>query len=510
LSVAALAFGLRILPGPRTIDDAYITFRYARNLLRGDGPVYNAGERVLGTTTPLYMGLLSALALPAGGSGAPFPDIAAAVNALADALACLVLIGIGASLRHEAAGWAAALAWAVSPVSVTFAVGGLETSVYILLLLTVLYCRLREKLVVMSVASGLAFLTRPDALILIALIWAELAYALVRREGFRNGVRRLFVVSLPFGMIAGAWLAFAAAYYGTLLPHSVLAKSIAYRLDPGSALVRLIQHYGTPFDEHLTFGSIVLIVTAPLYLFLSLVGILSARKQRPGSGAAAGLAFPWAYLVIFAAANPLIFRWYLAPPSPFLLISIFMGVAALLGLPLESPHPRIRRILFAALAGMAVLSSARNWTLAPDHGPDRPAPQMAYIRLELVYRKVAEDLQPRIRPGWTVAAGDVGVLGYLLDARILDLVGLNSPESVAYYPLPASMYATIYAVPPDLVLDALPEIVVLQEGHARNGLLKDRRFIDRYDLCGTYPAEVYGGNPSLIYTMLVYCRKDLP
>ena len=47
------ALGARFLAGPRTIDDAYITFRYARNLLAGNGLVYNPGEWVLGTTTPV-------------------------------------------------------------------------------------------------------------------------------------------------------------------------------------------------------------------------------------------------------------------------------------------------------------------------------------------------------------------------------------------------------------------------------------------------------------------------
>ena len=45
-----IVFAARLLPGPRTIDDAYITFRYARNILAGNGFVYNTGERVLGTT----------------------------------------------------------------------------------------------------------------------------------------------------------------------------------------------------------------------------------------------------------------------------------------------------------------------------------------------------------------------------------------------------------------------------------------------------------------------------
>lgn len=42
------------------IDDAYITYRYARNLLSGNGFVFNPGEPILVTTPPLH-GLLLAI-----------------------------------------------------------------------------------------------------------------------------------------------------------------------------------------------------------------------------------------------------------------------------------------------------------------------------------------------------------------------------------------------------------------------------------------------------------------
>ncbi|MEW6744895.1 MAG: hypothetical protein AB1486_19240 [Planctomycetota bacterium] len=35
-------------------DDAFITFQYSKQLARGSGFVFNPGERVLGTTTPLF------------------------------------------------------------------------------------------------------------------------------------------------------------------------------------------------------------------------------------------------------------------------------------------------------------------------------------------------------------------------------------------------------------------------------------------------------------------------
>ncbi len=66
LALICLALTARLLPGQRIVDDAYITFRYARNLVRGTGFVYNPGERVLGTTTPLYTLVLAALAAGSG------------------------------------------------------------------------------------------------------------------------------------------------------------------------------------------------------------------------------------------------------------------------------------------------------------------------------------------------------------------------------------------------------------------------------------------------------------
>ena len=99
-----VALAARLIPGPRTIDDAFITFRYARNLLAGNGFVYNPGERVLGTTTPLYTLLMAGLAAFTGGTQAPFPTLALLVNALADAGTCLLLWQLGKRLNAERVG----------------------------------------------------------------------------------------------------------------------------------------------------------------------------------------------------------------------------------------------------------------------------------------------------------------------------------------------------------------------------------------------------------------------
>ena len=54
-----VALAARLVTTPHPIDDAYITFRYARNLAEGLGLVYNPGEWVLGTTAPLWAVVLA-------------------------------------------------------------------------------------------------------------------------------------------------------------------------------------------------------------------------------------------------------------------------------------------------------------------------------------------------------------------------------------------------------------------------------------------------------------------
>ena len=97
-SLVTLALLARLVPGERMVDDAYITFRYARNLVEGAGFVYNPGERVLGTTTPLYTLLMAGLPLVTGSRDSP--ALALAVNALFGALS----VGLLYLLSHRFSG----------------------------------------------------------------------------------------------------------------------------------------------------------------------------------------------------------------------------------------------------------------------------------------------------------------------------------------------------------------------------------------------------------------------
>ena len=60
LGLAVLAILFFEVYGNLAQDDAFITFRYAKNIASGEGFIYNPGEWVLGTSTPLYTLVLAA------------------------------------------------------------------------------------------------------------------------------------------------------------------------------------------------------------------------------------------------------------------------------------------------------------------------------------------------------------------------------------------------------------------------------------------------------------------
>lgn len=484
LSVAALAVLARVAPGPRTIDDAYITFRYSRNLLQGDGLVYNPGERVLGTTTPIFALLMAGVALPAGASQAEFPELANWVNALADAVTCLILPLLGARLGSRHAGRVTAVLWAIAPWSVTFAIGGLETSLLVALATGTFYLHLSGRPVAAALTGSLALLTRPDSLLFIGPLAGARLIAWRRGEAIRPRELTAFVAPLA------VWAVIGLSYYGSPIPHSIFAKAVAYRLPPEAGLVRLLQHYATPFVAHETLGPGWIPVGLVLYPALFLLGALTTFRHRPA--ALPVLAYPWLYFAAFALANPLLFRWYLTPPLPTYMLVILIGVFRIA----RDVKTTLPAYLFSAAA---VALTANAWTLQPDHGPTRPAPKMAFIQLELLYQETAERLRSDLQPGQVLAAADIGALGYYTEAPILDLLGLISPTATAYYPTPESIHVINYAVPPELVHDLQPEFLVLLEAYVRRGLLLDPTFQVSYRQIELLPTDIYGSRGMLVF-----------
>jgi hypothetical protein len=212
--------------------------------------------------------------------------------------------------------------------------------------------------------------------------------------------------------------------------------------------------------------------------------------------------YPWVFALVYAVANPLMFRWYSTPPLLPYILSIIAGVWGLAERTVGAARGRWAMVVAGILWSATSLNA---WVLHPDHGPDRPAPEMAWFKLELIYEQAGRSLAPLVDEHTVIAAGDIGAIGWYSDARILDTLGLVSPQSVAYYPIDPSMLGDMpYAVAPDLILDQQPDYIVILETYGRNGLLKDPRFEQLYRLREMIDTDVYNSQG-----MLIFERNDL-
>jgi hypothetical protein len=314
-----------------------------------------------------------------------------------------------------------------------------------------------------------------------------------------------------FVLILLPWIIYATSAYGNPLPNSLSAKAVAYHIPREAALVRLLQHFATPFHGELILGTPWIGVGLILYTTLYAIGAAYAVRREPRVWPL--LLYPILYATVYAIANPLIFRWYLSPPVPLFIVGIFTGIRALTAdlasaIAARSPGAgcvshRLAVSIQGVLTLLALASLGNAWTWHPPGQPeDRPAPEMAWIRLEELYKEVALDLKPDLAlSGGRLAAGDIGTLGWYTGAPILDLVGLISPQAREYYPLPDEAYVINYAVSTDLVLTERPEYIAILEVYGRETLARSDAFLELYGVWNSYPTDIYGSTAMLVYEL---------
>jgi arabinofuranosyltransferase len=236
LSLTALAVAVGVLNAHRlwwTSDDAYISFRYAANLVHDLGLVYNPGERVEGYSNFLWT-LWCALGIRLGAA----PEIWANATGIACYGATLWLLGAHAARRAGRLGDAAgAIPWAALIGAVhrdwaVFATGGLETAQFTLFATAAYFALVRTgesaehdrpAAARWAVTGGLLLaitcLSRPDGIVFAALGTLYLLWIA------RRSPRLLALFLIPLGAIVAAYAAWKVAYYGDLRPNTYYAKS---------------------------------------------------------------------------------------------------------------------------------------------------------------------------------------------------------------------------------------------------------------------------------------------
>ena len=411
-----LVRGLLVYYSNYTADDSFITFRYVENIASGKGFVYNQGERVLGTTTPLYTLLLALLVK----LGLPIVWVARIINIGAD---CLTGILIFLLLRKFKLGVAtfAAFFYVLFPRVIVWSIAGMETSLYVLFIVASLYSYYKENFNLTFLFLGLTFLTRVDGIILGLAVFLD--FVLRYKKIPTKIVLGSFGVVLP-------WLIFSFVYFGSPIPNSVAGKNALY-----SGTI-----WETP--KWRIFWEFLFLKTKigwPL-LALSLGGIY--RVLTKAKSYTIIVIWTFLYFFFFFFSETKIHIWYYVPFYLGYLILVALG----LGFVFEKTerirmkwsdltwhktkillNPKTLRTIL--LSGVLILvgliyfqQMKRTFRLVTGE-------QMA---LEAVHKKIGLWLLENTQAGDTVCATDIGYMGYYSGRHILDQDGLVSPQAIPF------------------------------------------------------------------------------
>lgn len=465
---AVLALGFAFYTN-RVWEDYYITFRSSKNLATGHGLVFNHGDRLHTFTSPL--GVL----LPAGASAVTGnnSDTAAlwvfrlmCIAALGGAAALLVSLTRRLGYPAMAAVFLTAL-MCTDVKSLDFTINGMETAFMLLFLAYAFWAHLnpgpRQWLHLGGAWAGLMW-TRPDSFIYIALVAAGFwIFNQPERTGGRRGQQLgLFIkAGLLTTALYGPWLAWAWWYYGSPIPHTIVAKgaqsggpeALSRFLHGVWQLPWLIWKGGTSAEGAflpayymmpswpawmIPFGRGLATISCLLWL------VPKVRVETRVASLAYYIAVSYLSFIPYFA-----FPWYF-PPTTLLAFVALTGVFA--------QFWQSGKLWLRTLAGtVALVMLAGAVTLA--WGAARQARAQQFYIEDGNRRVIGEWLHDNAKPGDTVFMEPLGYIGYFSELKTYDWPGLSSREVPLACRLVGSSWANIirYLEPTWLVMRAQGE-----------------------------------------------------
>ncbi|HJW83180.1 MAG TPA: hypothetical protein VJ754_02640, partial [Anaerolineae bacterium] len=386
-----------------TQDDVYITYTYSRNIAEGQGFVFNPGERVQGTTTPLYALLMSIVYRLT-------TDLLHAGNLLSAVflfIACLLSLSLLRDFLSAYGRAAVVFLQVTSPlVYVSF---GMETLFYCSVLMLSFWLWSRERRPAAMLTAAALTWTRADGLVLGGTLWLLAAVEAWRSRRYAHPLFRLRAIPWRLGLIYLAaiapWFVFAWLHFGTLLPNTFSAKQ---QLFSGLGFL----------EEGLTWWRAFYGNNPFTLLAIPLAGLGIWRATHRGQPRLRPVAV-WTvlYLAGYTALNVNAF-WYFTPLVAMLIILTVLGgewfTQQMIGLRWS------RRVVLAAALAIVIattglgMASALSYAVPPG-------------RVE-TYRLIGQWIEQNTRPDQSILVGDLGIVGYHARRRTRDVPGLITPD----------------------------------------------------------------------------------
>ena len=396
-------------------DDAYIFYSYAQNLADGHGYVFNPGERVNATTSPLYTLLLALLYSAL--RFLPFvtlPLLGHLIGGISLFLIGFVLMRTFEGDENSLYSYALPLIFLASPF-VPRAVG-MELFLTMMLGVLSLYFYAKEKRVAAALSCSMAVLARPDMLLLAGVL---VLYDLARYRRLPTW-RMTIVFLLPIA----AWAVFSQLYFGNVIPSTFSAKLVQttaglWGEDPVffRGLLAGYAWYGGTINTKL------------LAVLLSLSAITILWKLREWS------VFRHPVLHVILIWNTIYFLVYGlvldAPAYAWYYTPLALSIAVLLTLPIEAVYRMLieyRLIPRAVVLSLAYTALVLAGLVFPAVGLKQPT-MPTYVN----YKRAAQWLNENAPAGSSVGANDIGTIRFFyVKGTIIDGAGLVTPAVVEH------------------------------------------------------------------------------
>jgi len=413
LLVAALVFVANVLRyHGYLLDDAYISLRYARNLVEGHGLVFNPGERVEGYTNFLWV-VLGAALLKAG------TDAMAGLQWLS-VLASLGLLTVVGRLERLGGSAAAvpALIWLLPLEAFGYWTStGMETMLFATLFTAAISLGLREALTGRFRGSSLVFvllaLTRPEGVLCFALGQGGFALAWRLRQG-RWPLRRLVRDVALFALAYGSYFAWRLAYYDELLPNTFHAKITGGAEQWLNGLINLREWASS-------YPIFALTLLAPVVL-------IASRRRRllsahPELLALWGITVGWVVYVLLIGGDFMPFLRFFLPILPLCAVLASRSLAIAAG-----EHRTVDRHLGGIAIVLLFVQFGANLTT---DGPER-----AFVahRTTVVGEEVGRYFAQTLDRGELIAVNTAGSLPYASALPTIDMLGLTD-RAIARHPI---------------------------------------------------------------------------
>ncbi len=491
-------------------DDAYITFRYVKNFIAGNGLVFNIGEYVEGYTNFLWLLLLSLTSILGFGIEQTSTNLSIFFAIVTIVLTYIITkVALNSSNGNQPTVRKTLVALIPSALLILtnsfgyWAVSGMETTLFVALVMVsilVYFTQPGGKLKYsLPVLMFFIYLLRPEGIVVFLIIYShKVFYIFLQKNNLKSDVKKLIQDVSLFVVLIAVYTAFRLFYFGYPFPNTYYAKS-------GFSLI----YFNAGLDYFLGFCKANLLygfmLLFPLYLFF---------KKRLNRITSLLIYFILSYsaAVILLGGDVLTFYRFLLPVAPVIYLLFVLSLFYISNDLTEKYRLLNKTAVHLVTIIILLLPGVFNYI------NEKPKTDGSLINeVELVKKmKLKADIieQRQIESGKqiTVAATTIGALSYFTNANVIDMLGLtdgfisHNPKEVPAISGKDNIGWKERKYNADYVIKRKPDHIIFSTGakpsaYAERALFTKAEFFQKY-----YPEQILV--PEAGSSIIIYSRKD--